>query len=100
MTKILKWSERVQNNAKTHEKPEENVRLWYQGPSYTVFRKCLHYRPEIQWKGIEDILDTIKFSETKMTIEFPDGEIVEPHAIKWTWWDEGHHWIWEFPYME
>lgn len=58
----VKWTERVKKR-KTNEVTSGDSRLWYQGPSYTVFRKCLHYPPEVQWKGIEDILDTLSFYE-------------------------------------
>ena len=90
-----KWEAKIIKRAKKREEPEpptENIRLWYQGPSYTVFRKCLYYPPEIHWKGIEDIIDTIIFTETKMLVRFPDDETAPVEKIRWTWWPEGHHW--------
>jgi hypothetical protein len=99
----LKWQKRMEKKKQKKEEPElsdENTRLWYQGPSYTVFRKCLHYPPEIHWPGIEDILETLVFTETKMEVRFPDGETAPAHMIQWTWLEEGHHWRWKFPLLE
>ena len=97
------WEKRVvgkKARAPASSAPEKNMRLWYQGPSYTVFRKCLHYPPEVQWKGIEDILQTLVFTETSMQVKFEDGASAPAWDIRWTWWDEGHHWDWEFPSLE
>jgi hypothetical protein len=78
----------------------ENIRLRFQGPSYVVFRKCLHYPPEVQWESIEDIIETIVFNETKMRVQFPDGTAARAEDIRWTWVEEGHVWAWEFPHLE
>lgn len=97
-----KWEQRMKKRTEKEvelEPPEKNARLWYQGPSYTVFRKCLHYPPEIQWKGIEDIIDSIVFAETKMEFTFPDGERAGVNKVLWTWFPEGHTWEWEFPFL-
>jgi hypothetical protein len=97
-----RWEQRMRTRIKKEPEvgqQEKNTRLWYQGPSYTVLRKCLHYPPEIQWKGIEDIIDSIVFKETKMEFTFPDGEKVGVNKIRWTWFPEGHTWEWEFPFL-
>jgi hypothetical protein len=97
------WEQRMKKRRGKQSEPEsseKNIRLWYQGPSYTVFRKCLHYPSEIKWKGIEDITDSIVFTETTMKFTFPDGEEVAANKIRWTWFPEGHTWEWEFPFLE
>jgi hypothetical protein len=98
----LKWQNRMEKKReqKEPELADENIRLWYQGPSYMVFRKCLHYPSEIKWSGIEDILETLVFTETKMEIKFPDGFVAPSYLIHWTWSPEGHTWEWEFPLLE
>ncbi|NHI83609.1 MAG: hypothetical protein EAX81_04845 [Candidatus Thorarchaeota archaeon] len=97
------WQSRA-NRAKKRKQepapPEQSTRLWYQEPSYAVFRKCLHYPPEIQWRGIEDIIESIVFTETRMEVRFPDGVVVPSTEIVWSWWDEGHHWNWKWPFLE
>jgi len=95
----VKWTERVKKR-KAREEPSGESRLWYQGPSYTVFRKCLHYPPEVQWKGIEDILDTLSFSETKLEVRFPDGFTAPAERIHWTWFEKTHIWADGFPSLE
>ncbi|MFW9886755.1 MAG: hypothetical protein ACFFER_01145 [Candidatus Thorarchaeota archaeon] len=75
----------------------EFSRLWYQGPSYTVFRKCLHYPPEANWKGIEGILDTVTIDEIKLRVVFADDTETPAEGIHWTWWDEMYEWSDGFP---
>lgn len=101
LEKGKRWMKRVQElkEKETTSQPE-NTLLRYQGPSYTVYRKCLHYPSEIQWESIEDLIDTISFRETRMEIRFPDGITSDAENIRWTWWDEGHHWAWKFPHLE
>jgi hypothetical protein len=96
------WEQRIRRRAKKQSEPrppEKNARLWYQGPSYTIFRKCLHYPPEVQWRGIENIIDSIMFTETSMKFTFPDGEEVGANKVRWTWFPEGHTWEGEFPFL-
>ncbi len=96
------WEQRMKKRRGRKSEPETqemNTRLWYQGPSYTVFRKCLHFHPGIQWKGIEDMIESIIFSDTKMEFTFPDGERMGVNKIRWTWFPEGHTWEWEFPFL-
>jgi hypothetical protein len=93
-----RWQTRVKKSKRKQPELEKgNTRLWYQGPSYTVFRRCLHYPPEVQWKRIEDIIETLVFTETSMRVVFPDGKEAPSHSIRWTGWDEGHTWELEFP---
>jgi hypothetical protein len=55
------------------------------------------YPPEVQWKRIEDIIETLVFTETSMRIVFPDGNEAPSYSICWTGWDEDHKWKREFP---
>ena len=55
---------------------------------------------ECKRDGIEDIIDSIVFSETKMEFTFPVGESVTINKIRWTWFPEGHTWEWEFPFLD
>ncbi|MBD3407732.1 MAG: hypothetical protein GF411_16560 [Candidatus Lokiarchaeota archaeon] len=99
----VKWEKRVKKKLAQGDVLEptfDNTRLWYQGPSYTVFRKCLHYPPEYQWEKIPAILETLVFNDTKMEIQFPDGETALIEKIRWTDWDEGHTWWYKFPKLE
>lgn len=100
LKKGREWMMRAQKRPRGVKPPAENTVLRYQGPSYTVFRKCLHYPPETQWPGIEDIIPTLVFNETKMEVRFPDGVTGNAEDIRWTWWDEGHHWTYEYPQLE
>ncbi len=98
-----KWMQkqsRLQSKKLNSEAASINTKLWYQGPSYTVFRKCLHYPPEFTWNGIEGLLDSLSFSETQMTIEFPNYPPTPSEAIRWTWWEEMHDWAHGFPKLE
>jgi hypothetical protein len=94
-----KWSRRPDSQS-TKSPPQKNTRLWYQGPSYTVFRKCLYYSPEVRWKGIEDILDSLTFDETRMEVKLHDGVTAPAESIHWTSLDELHVWADEFPSLE
>ncbi len=77
-----------------------DTKLWYQGPSYTIFRKCLHYPQKNKWNAIEDILDSLVIEETKLRVNLPDGTSTESENIHWTWWDEMHGWSVGFPRLE
>ncbi|MFW9890242.1 MAG: hypothetical protein ACFFER_18820, partial [Candidatus Thorarchaeota archaeon] len=95
-----RWEKRVlrarKKESSTHS-PDENIRLWYQGPSYTVFRRCLHYPLEKQWPSIEHVLEALSFSETNIEVQLPDEIKAPANLILWSWIDEGHQWMVEFP---
>jgi hypothetical protein len=96
-----KWVERV-SKRKQPEPPKTNdcMRLWYQGPSYTVFRKCLHYPSEAKWESIEGLLETIEFSETRMYVGFVEESRLDSERIRWTWFEDIHAWADGFPHLE
>jgi len=97
------WEKRIQSRrsqSKLNKKNDTPNRLWFQGPSYAVFRKCLHYPAQVRWKGIDDVLESLVFDETKMTIHLTDGSIHSAEAIRWTWFDEMHEWADGFPKLE
>ncbi|MHA2023368.1 MAG: hypothetical protein ACTSWQ_06875 [Candidatus Thorarchaeota archaeon] len=98
-----KWQKRSKKRKGKADKtipPVENLRLRYQGPSYAVFRKCLHYPPEFQWEEIEDIIPTLVFSESRLDIKFPDGVIAPAASVRWSWWPKDHKWAVGFPQLE
>ncbi len=77
-----------------------NKRLWYQGPSYTVFRKCLHYPPESKEMVNEELIDSIVFDDTSLAVVLTDGTKRSAELIRWTWSDEMHEWSNGFPKLE
>ncbi|MFW9888205.1 MAG: hypothetical protein ACFFER_08490 [Candidatus Thorarchaeota archaeon] len=79
------------------EIPDKTTRLWYQGPSYTVFRRCLHYSPEIQWVGIDFTIESLVISGTAMHLLFPDGVATSAEWIQWSWINDDHQWAQNFP---
>lgn len=94
-----KWAKKVRKST-SKTAPLKDSRLWYQGPSYTVFRKCLHYPPETQWDGIENIIETLVFSEIRLEVKFPDGFTAPSEAIHWTSLEKLHVWADGFPSLE
>lgn len=98
LRKGIKWDRRMREGTPQIEKPlEEHSRLWFQGPSYTVFRRCLHYPPEARWDSIETLLKCLVFTQTKMYVQFPDGQKAPASDIHWTWWSDMHEWAEGYP---
>jgi hypothetical protein len=87
-----------------HERKELDIdtdsKAWFQGPSYAIFRRCLHYPTENQSSEIENLGDHIVFSETKSSVEYPDGQDFPAHKIRWTLFEEMNEWAKEFPTVE
>ena len=77
-----------------------NIRLRYQGPSYTVFRKCLHYPLQVQRSSTEGIIESVVFTETQMVVRFADGTTAPSIDIRWSLWERNPVWAADFPCLE
>jgi hypothetical protein len=94
------WMKDKKGGTNLDSEDTKKFRLLYQGPSYMVYRKCLHYPPEYRWKGIDDIIESLVFDETEMKVVFPDKKELPSSMIQWTWMDELHEWAEGFPRLE
>jgi hypothetical protein len=94
------WMKRIKSPATNDEIETRYSYLWYQGPSYTVFRKCLHYPTKYHWDKIEGLNDNLSYSETKAIVTFPDSSSNPAHEIRWTWFELMHKWSEKFPILE
>jgi hypothetical protein len=62
-----------------------------------VLRRCLHYPPEIRWPEIDNVIDELSFSDSRVEVQFPCGATTTAYHIRWNWLDEGHLWEMGFP---
>ncbi|MCF2136125.1 MAG: hypothetical protein K9W43_02705 [Candidatus Thorarchaeota archaeon] len=81
------------------EKSTDTI-LRYQGPSYTVFRRCLHYPPIENRPDLGRIAYRMVFDETSFNVVFDDDLVVPAYNIHWSWWESGKMWAWGFPTLE
>ncbi|NWF96382.1 MAG: hypothetical protein HXY34_09605 [Candidatus Thorarchaeota archaeon] len=94
----LRWQKRSKSaREEAVSESAEETRLWYQGPSYTVFRRCLTYPSESRHVCRDEYFDTIRVAETRMDVVYPDGWTALPEQIRWTGWRGGHEWQSDFP---
>lgn len=98
----VNWVLKVQDipEKSTPNRSTSNSRLWFQGPSYTVYRRDLQYPHETNCRLSKDIIDTLEISGTKIEIKFPDGDTLSANAIRWGWDDRLHRWSIGFPSLE
>jgi hypothetical protein len=85
---------------KEEESDNDNKKLWFQGPSYSVFRRCFHYSTEDSCTPSKDVIDTIETLNSKMQIRFPDNSVIPVSKVRWGWDDAMHEWSEEFPDLE
>ena len=97
----LEWMKRVKFRKNTpSELCNKDTRLWYQGPSYTAFRKCLFYPTKNPHPCTGDFFDSIVLKETCMKIQYPDGFYAYPEYVRWTSWKTKSDWVLDFPKLE
>ncbi|MGY5874217.1 MAG: hypothetical protein RTU30_00600, partial [Candidatus Thorarchaeota archaeon] len=96
-----KWMKRTKSKKDSRtESYDKDTRLWYQGPSYTAFRKCLCHPSKNRHPCTDDFFDSMVFEETSMKVKFPDGFYVFPEHICWTSWTTKSDWVLDFPRLE
>jgi len=93
------WVIKVQDIPEKSEPnlPTSNNRLWFHGPSYTVFRRDFQYPKDVNCKVSKDIIDTLQIAGSRIEIKFPDGVILSTSDIRWSWDDKLHSWSDGFP---
>jgi hypothetical protein len=97
----FEWTMGVQDiPEKEEESDNDNKKLWFQGPSYSVFRRCFHYSTEDSCTPSKDVIDTIETLNSKMQIRFPDNSVIPVSKVRWGWDDAMHEWSEEFPDLE
>ncbi|MFW9889941.1 MAG: hypothetical protein ACFFER_17300, partial [Candidatus Thorarchaeota archaeon] len=97
----LKWQKR--KTPKTNDlfvDSEIVSNLWYQGPSFTAFRKCLHYSYETVQQCSEALFDALSINEVVMMLQYPEGICKSSEHISWTMFEDGSDWRSGFPRLE
>ncbi|MGY5854074.1 MAG: hypothetical protein RTU92_10940, partial [Candidatus Thorarchaeota archaeon] len=78
------WVIRVQNKEEEAAKiTENNERLWYQGPSYMVFRRSLNLQEKSQCESKVKLIESLEFRNDRMGVVFPDGFVATVQDIRW-----------------
>ncbi|MHA1882380.1 MAG: hypothetical protein ACTSUO_04970 [Candidatus Thorarchaeota archaeon] len=96
-----KWLKRIRGNEENRVASSDDLmRLWYQGPSNTAYRRCLHHVNTKKHDCLENLYDSIKIKEDCIRIIYPDGLIVTPEHIKWIDWENLPDWRTDFPQLE
>ncbi len=95
------WAASVQDiPEKDVEANNDDKRLWYQGPSYTTYRRCFHYSSENRCTLSKYVIDALETINSKIQIRFPDDSIVAISEIRWSWDEDLHEWSKGFPSLE
>ena len=95
------WALKVQDVKETLVESEvSNERLWYQGPSYMVFRRCLCHPKGCKCDETDETIRTIMLENCRMKLEFPDRCVFHPAEIRWGNDSSIFNWADGFPELE
>lgn len=96
----IDWVMSVQNLPEAKEEDsDEKRKLWFQGPSYTTFRRCFHYSTNNRCTPNKKIIDTLEILNSRVQIRFSDNLIIPISEVKWSWDDDLQEWSKEFPFL-
>jgi hypothetical protein len=95
------WVMSVQDIPEDDKKPNsEDKKLWYQGPSYTTYRRCFHYSTGDRCALSPHVISTLETANSRIQVRFPDNFVMPASEVRWSWDEDLQEWSREFPSLE